>query len=223
MDASRLEADEENCGDALKFWKAAQAYAREECSYLRTRADRIEAKGARDMTESHANVSKIETKLCSKGKRVRWLRISYDDGTFRQAGINDTDSLETFELQPGEKIRKVEIWKESGSDYVAEGIKMTMHPDGREMKRMGKDTKGFFGSDSVDKIYEVDGEKEFAVDLKYDGHHPIGIVTRKPGCKPGGTWEESVDSWRFDARRLVYTIGDRVSFFIPLPYETLQT
>ena len=59
LDVGRLEAGERE--NALAFWKSAQSYALEEASYLRTRADRIEQKGPRRITEGYAQVRAIVT------------------------------------------------------------------------------------------------------------------------------------------------------------------
>jgi len=220
LDVGRLEAGERE--NALAFWKGARAYALEEASYLRTRADRTEQKGSRHPSESYSQIRAIEGNV---EKRLEALTIYYDDDTFRKYGVDDQVSFNiiTEELEPGEKIVRIDCWDTKHRDSVAEGIRFHTSND-REISFIGKKAKGLFGLDSIDHKWRDDGD--YIIEMEWgerdNQYHPEGAVYRSNDHKPGGDWEEAVDEWRFVGNKLVYTLEGRTSYFIPLPWETLK-
>jgi len=224
LDVGRLEAGERE--NALSFWNDAQGYALAEASYLRTRADRIQQKGARRITESYAQIRAIEGNVA---QTVQALTFHYDDDTFRKYGVDDEVSfnITTEDLEPGERIVKVDCWDTKHRDSVAEGIRFHT-TNGREISFIGKKAKGFFGMDSIDHKWRPDGGdgEDYIVGLKFgerdNKYHPRGVTGRSNEKKPGGDWEDAVDEWRFEGNKLIYTIGENTSYFIPLPWETVK-
>jgi len=220
LDVGRLEAGERE--NALAFWKGARSYALEEASYLRTRADRTEQKGPRHPSESYSQIRAIEGNV---EKRLEALTIYYDDDTFRKYGVDDQVSfnITTEELEPGEKIVRIDCWDTKHRDSVAEGIRFHTSND-REISFIGKKAKGLFGLDSIDHKWRDDGD--YIIEMEWgerdNKYHPEGAVYRSNDHKPGGDWEEAVDEWRFVGNKLVYTLEGRTSYFIPLPWETLK-
>jgi len=220
LDVGRLEAGERE--NALAFWKGARSYALEEASYLRTRADRTEQKGSRHPSESYSQIRAIEGNV---EKRLEALTIYYDDDTFRKYGVDDQVSfnITTEELEPGEKIVRIDCWDTKHRDSVAEGIRFHTSND-REISFIGKKAKGLFGLDSIDHKWRDDGD--YIIEMEWgerdNKYHPEGAVYRSNDHKPGGDWEEAVDEWRFVGNKLVYTLEGRTSYFIPLPWETLK-
>jgi len=220
LDVGRLEAGERE--NALAFWKGARSYALEEASYLRTRADRTEQKGSRHPSESYSQIRAIEGNV---EKRLEALTIYYDDDTFRKYGVDDQVSfnITTEELEPGEKIVRIDCWDTKHRDSVAEGIRFHTSND-REISFIGKKAKGLFGLDSIDHKWRDDGD--YIIEMEWgerdNKYHPEGAVYRSNDHQPGGDWEEAVDEWRFVGNKLVYTLEGRTSYFIPLPWETLK-
>jgi len=224
LDVARLEAGEREV--ALEFWKRARSYALEEASYLRTRADRIEQKGVRHPSESYAQIRAIEANV---EKRVEALTIYYDDDTFRKYGVDDQVSfnITTEEMEPGEKIVRIDCWDTKHRESVSEGIRFHTSND-REISFIGKKAQGFFGLDSIDHKWRAgeEDEEDYIIELQWgerdNKYHPDGAIFRSNNHKPGGDWEEEVDEWRFVGNKLVYTKDGRTSYFIPLPWETLK-
>jgi len=220
LDVGRLEAGERE--NALNFWKGARAYALEEASYLRTRADRTEQKGPRHPSESYAQIKAIEGNV---EKRLEALTIYYDDDTFRKYGVDDQVSfnITTEELEPDERIVRIDCWDTKHRESVAEGIRFHTSND-REISFIGKKAKGLFGLDSIDHKWRDEGD--YIIEMQWgerdNKYHPDGAVYRSNDHKPGGDWEEAVEDWRFVGNKLVYTLEGRTSYFIPLPWETLK-
>lgn len=228
MDVGFLEQSERT--DPMEALAVMRAYATDEAGYIKSRADRVQAKGCRDVNEGWARVVKISACV---GDNLDRLTFWYSDGTFRFVGRDFDDNTE-IELEEGEEIVEVKFWKSKPGKCYGEGVRFqtintkTMSlDDARKLDFLGKKTKGIFGGrDSVDQVFNVDDRfSQRVVNLNWTEEHniPESLMVMNTGARPAGDWPESVDEgWRIEGTKLVYSIDGEERTFVGLPHETLK-
>jgi len=207
-------------GDILDAKNAAVEYCSDEAGYIRTRADRTVAKGARRPQDAYANVRQVSACV---GNNLDRITFQYTDGTYRTWGRDGyrDNRFRDLKVEEGEHLVAVRSWEKDKGPQYGEGMEFDTNT-GRELEFRGKNSKGGIFKDREELNQKFDHD-QCIIDLEWpEKHHVLkNGVTVPFGRVPPGDWSENVDDYTMAAPRLMYTIGDAEKYFIPLPFEQL--
>lgn len=223
IDYLTLTAEEhqnEESAAALELREKNIAEFTEDAGYLKTRCDRTNAKGPRDIDEAYVKVSKITG---SVGGNLDRITFWYNDGNYRYYGRDSFQDNEEYELNldDGEYLAKVESWKiKKPGECYGEGVKF-FNNAGDPIRFMGKNTNGTFFTDKKDSEFEAETA---IVDLLWNEGHTMvaGIRESSVDKVPGGDWSNDVESFYMAGSKLIYEVNGESKEFVPLPHETLK-